>query len=155
MILDRSGSLVYPAERMAGSYRPYAPDPDNTGEGRELPKTEVSRKNVVSQFPTEDIFSKILSDAIKEGMQFLGDSPLQAVVIYIEKKHSIKEHEYSKRLETFHRALTEIFGIGTMIIERRIAKNLCGRLGIDFREQENWTIVEYVEEAKRRTRSHA
>ena len=57
-------------------------------------------------------------------MQFLGGSPKQAVIVYIEKNHSMKEDEYSKRLETFHRALTDIFGIGTKFIERHIAQNL-------------------------------
>jgi hypothetical protein len=115
-----------------------------------LPETKVYRNGSVSQFLTEDVFWDILSDAIKEGMQFLGDSPKQAVIIYIEKRHSIKEDEYSKRLETLHRGLTEIFGIGAKVIERRIAKNLYGRLGLDFREQEKWTMIEYVEEAKKR-----
>ncbi len=82
-------------------------------------------------------------------MQFLGDSPKQAVVIYVEKKHSIREDEYSKRLETFHRGLTEIFGIGANVIERLIVENLYRRLGLEFRQQEEWTIVEYVEEAKK------
>ncbi len=82
-------------------------------------------------------------------MQFLGDSPKQAVIIYIEKKYSMKEDEYSKRLETFHRGLTEIFGIGAKVIERRIVEKLYGRLGLELRQQEEWTIVEYVEEAKK------
>ncbi len=110
-----------------------------------MPETKGS----VAQYFTEDVFSKILSYSIKEGMQFLGDTPKQAVVIYIEKKHSITEDEYSKRLETFHRGLTEIFGIGAKVIERRIVEHLYGRLALKFRQQENWTIVEYVEEAKK------
>ena len=118
-----------------------------------MPETKVSKNGSVAQYFTEEAFSKILSYAIKEGMQFLGDSPKQAVIVYIEKNHSMKEDEYSKRLETFHRALTEIFGIGTKFIERHIAKNLYGRLGMDFREQEKWTIVDYAEEAKKRVES--
>ena len=77
-----------------------------------MPETKVYGNGSVTQFLTDDIFSKILSDAIKEGMQFLGDTPKQAIIIYIEKKHSMKEHEYSKRLETLHKGLAEIFGIG-------------------------------------------
>lgn len=115
-----------------------------------MPETKVSKNGSVARYFTEEAFSKILSYAIKEGMQFLGDSPKQAVIVYFEKKHSMKEDEYSKRLETFHRGLTEIFGIGTKFIERHIAKNLYGRLGLDFREQEKWTMIEYVEEAKKR-----
>jgi hypothetical protein len=53
------------------------PDPDNTGEGRQLPETKVSKNGSVGQFFTEDVFSKILSYSIKEGMQFLGDSPIK------------------------------------------------------------------------------
>ena len=119
-----------------------------------MPETRASKNDPVTQVIAEDVFSKILSEAIEKGMQILGDSPNQAVIIYIEKKHSVKEDEYSKRLETFHRALTEIFGIGTKFIERHIAQNLYGRLGMDFREQEKWTIVDYAEEAKKRMGSY-
>lgn len=119
-----------------------------------MPEAKGSRNGSVTKFLSEDVFSKILSDAIKEGMQLLGDSPKQAVVIYIEKKHSIKEDEYSRRVETLHRGLTEIFGIGVKVIERYIAEHLYGRLGIEFREQEKWTIVEYVKEAKKRIGSY-
>ena len=114
-----------------------------------MPEKRISRKDSVSQVTSEDVFLNILSNAIKEGMQFLGDSPKQAVVIYIEKIHSIREDEYPKRLETFHRGLTEIFGMGALVIERRIVENLFGRLGLELRQKEKWTIVEYVEEAKK------
>jgi len=61
-----------------------------------LPETKVSKNGSVAQYFTEDAFSKILSYSIKEGMQFLGGSPKQAVIVYIEKKHSMKEDEATR-----------------------------------------------------------
>jgi len=39
--------------------------------------------------------------------------------------------------------------MGALVIERRIVENLFGRLGLELRQKEKWTIVEYVEEAKK------
>jgi hypothetical protein len=145
---------VNPAERMAQSHRPSEPDPDNTGEGnRKMPEIEAPHKDSVSEFLSETIFEEILADAVKEGMRFLGESSRQAIYIYIEKKCGLKQEEHPKQLKIFHESLTGIFGIGADIIEQQIAKVLYGRLGLDYKEHEKWTIIEYVEEAKKRIMS--
>jgi hypothetical protein len=86
-------------------------------------------------------------------MRFLGESSRKAIFIYIEKKYRLKQDEYPKQLKTFHEGLTGIFGVGADTIEQQIAKALYRRLGLDYKEHEKWTIIEYVEEAKKRIMS--
>ena len=110
---------------------------------------KVPRKDLVSEFLSEEVFEEILIDAVKEGMRFLGESARQAIFIYIEKEYALKQDEYPRRLKTFHEGLTGVFGIGAEIIEQHVAKTLYGRLGLDYKEHEKWTIIDYVEEAKK------
>jgi len=86
-------------------------------------------------------------------MSIFGGSGRQAILIYIEKKCGLKQNEYLKQPETFHEALRGLFGHGAETVEKHIAKALYRRLGLDYEEHEKWTIVEYVEEARKMTRN--
>jgi hypothetical protein len=44
--------------------------------------------------------------------------------------------------------LQDLIGGGAKVMEKLIAKNLYRRLGLNFTEHENWTLVDYVNHAK-------
>ncbi|MBS7623745.1 hypothetical protein KEJ39_08795, partial [Candidatus Bathyarchaeota archaeon] len=51
--------------------------------------------------------------------------------------------------EGFTQTLKDLFGSAAKAIERLIAENFYRRLDIRFQEREKWTLVDYVEDAKR------
>ena len=67
----------------------------------------------------------------------------------VERSYKLRREEMPDRLETFHQALQELLGASTKIIERLIAKNLYSRLGLNFTPRPEWTLVDYVNHAKR------
>lgn len=42
-----------------------------------------------------------------------------------------------------------MFGAGAKVITRLIAKKLYNKLGFDFKGHEDWTLVNYVDHAKK------
>ena len=93
-------------------------------------------------------FDEILWNAIDELMSFLGESGKYALFYHIEKRFQIKPLDIPDKLDGFHHALEALFGDGTKVIERMIAKNLYENLGLVFKEHKDWTLEEYVEYAK-------
>jgi hypothetical protein len=79
----------------------------------------------------------------------LGESVRQSIYHHIERKCEVKRDQIHERIEDFHRALERIFGAGTRVVERLIAKNLYSRLNLNFEEHEDWTLVDYVNHAKK------
>lgn len=53
------------------------------------------------------------------------------------------------RIEDFHSALFGTFGAGSRIIEKFVAMKLYEMLSLVFRQHKNWTLVDYVEDARR------
>jgi hypothetical protein len=63
--------------------------------------------------------------------------------------YQLRREEIPTKLDAFHEALQTMFGAGAKVIETQIAKGFSARLGSGFTENENWTIVDYFEFAKR------
>ena len=64
------------------------------------------------------------------------------------KEVPIRRDEIAEKLEIFHKALQGTLGAAAKVIERLIAKNLYSRLDLKITEHGNWTIVEYLDNAK-------
>ncbi|MBS7627087.1 hypothetical protein KEJ51_08685, partial [Candidatus Bathyarchaeota archaeon] len=97
-------------------------------------------------------FREDLLGAIDDGLLVLGEIVRQALYSHIERRYQVKREEIPDRLDVLHDTLEVVFGSGTQVIERLIAKTLCGRLGLDFIEHENWTLMKYVEDLRKRLR---
>jgi len=73
--------------------------------------------------------------------------PLYALV---DTSYGVKREEVLEKLPKFHMALREIMGAGAGVMERQIAKSLYAQLGQEFANYPNWTLIDYVNDAKRK-----
>ncbi|MBS7651062.1 MAG: hypothetical protein QXK72_00915 [Candidatus Bathyarchaeia archaeon] len=99
----------------------------------------------------EGRFKEGLLEAIDDGLLVLGEIARQALYSHIERRYQVKRDEIPNRLEVLHETLESVFGAAsTRVIERLIVKTLCSRIGSEFIEHENWTLLEYVEDLRKR-----
>ena len=96
-------------------------------------------------------FRQTLLEAVDHGLMVLGERVRQAIYDRIEKSHGLKREDVHEKLYVFHDALTNALGASAKPVERLIAKNLYQKLGLNFTPRDNWTIVNYVEHAKKTT----
>lgn len=87
--------------------------------------------------------------AIYEGLLIFSEGTRNAICSYLERNHHIKVEEVPDRLETFHEALRSLFGSGTKVVEKAIAKILHAKLGLSFEEHDDWTLIDYVKNVKK------
>jgi hypothetical protein len=94
-------------------------------------------------------FKKELLSAIDKGPLVLGESVKHAIYYHVERKHQLRREEIPEKIESFHKALQSLLGAGAEVLEKLIAKDLYGRLGLNFEEHEGWTIVDYVNQGEK------
>lgn len=92
---------------------------------------------------------KALLEAVDQGLLVPGEIVRAAIYERIERSYQVKREEIPEKLETFHRALQDLLGAAAKVMEKLIAKNLYSRLGLNFTEHDSWTLVDYVNHAKR------
>lgn len=90
-----------------------------------------------------------LLQAVDEALLVPREIVRTAIYERIERSYQVKREEIPEKLETFHKALERLLGSGAKVMEKLIAKNLYTRLGLKFIEHANWTLVDYVNHAKR------
>jgi KaiC/GvpD/RAD55 family RecA-like ATPase len=88
-------------------------------------------------------------EAIDRGLLALGKVVRDTIYDRFDRMYQLRHEEIPVKLNTFHEALQTMFGAGAKVIETQIAKGFSARLGSGFTENENWTIVDYFELAKR------
>lgn len=87
--------------------------------------------------------------AIDEGAEILGDEPVKRAFYYhVEKRIGMKREQIPDNLDLFHKALVGLFDQGAEILERRMAKILIEKLGLEFEAHEGWTFDDYVKRAE-------
>ncbi len=96
--------------------------------------------------PTE--VSRVLVQALDDGLSVPGEIVRTAIYDRIEKSYGLKREDIPEKLEAFHRALEDLLGESVKVMEKLIAKNLYRRLGLNFTEHANWSIVDYVNHAR-------
>ena len=92
-----------------------------------------------------------LLDAVDYGLLALGEIVRATIYDRIEERYQVRREEIPEKLDTFHKALQELLGRGAEVMRRLIAKNLYKTLNLKFAENENWTLVDYVQNAKVQT----
>jgi hypothetical protein len=90
-----------------------------------------------------------LLQAVDEAPLVPGEIVRTAIYERIERSYQLRREEIPEKLETFHRALQELLGAGGKVMEKLIVRNLCRRLGLSFENHDGWTLVDYVNHAKR------
>lgn len=89
-----------------------------------------------------------LFQAIDQGLAVPGEIVRAAIYERVEKSYQLKREDIPEKLESFHLALQDLLGAGAKVIEKLIAKSLYRRLGLNFTEHANWSIVDYVNHAR-------
>jgi len=89
-----------------------------------------------------------LREAVDGGLMVLGEAVRQVIYYHIEESHQVEPEQIPDRIEPFHEALRNMFGEGANHIEKLIIKHLYSTLALKFEEHEDWTLVDYVREAK-------
>ena len=95
------------------------------------------------------MFDDYVRKAIDSGLAIIGETGKAFVYYTMKSQHSIPVADMPKRIEAFHNALQGTFGFGSRIIEKFAAMKLYEELGLGFPERRDWTIVNYVENARK------
>ena len=114
------------------------------------------RKEASYSMPTLQIrrsqlkmFDDHVRKAIDAGLSIIGETGKEFVYYTMKCQHSIPVADMPQRMETFHTVLLGTFGFGSRIIEKFAAMRLYEELGLGFPERRDWTLVNYVENAKK------
>ena len=94
-------------------------------------------------------FREVLLQAIDDGLLVPGEIVRAAIYDRVERSYQLRREEIPENLELFHKALGDLLAAGSEVLERLIAKNLYRRLDLNFNQHENWTLLDYVDEAKK------
>lgn len=95
-----------------------------------------------------DLFRRILLEAIDEGLLTLGKSGREAIYFHLKNSYSLKKEEIPDKPEAFVKDLENLFGLGAEVVEKAIVKNLCLRLGLKYTEKKNYSFLSYLNDAK-------
>jgi len=87
--------------------------------------------------------------AVDDGLLVPGEIVRAAIYERAERSYELKREDIPEKLDTFHVALSDLLGAGVKVMEKLIAKNLYSRVGLDFTEHANWSIVDYVNHVRR------
>jgi hypothetical protein len=98
---------------------------------------------------SENDFIRALSKAIDDVFLGLGPGAKDTIYYYVEKNFQLKPQRFYDRVESFHKALEGIFGEGVRVVENSIADKLYSGFGLNFEKHENWTLSNYVDDAKK------
>jgi len=94
------------------------------------------------------VIQRALVEAIDFGLLAPGEIVRETIYERIESRYRVRREEIPEKLETFHNALQELIGTGAKVMWQLIAKNLYNRLGLNFTEHKDWTLLDYVNHAK-------
>ncbi len=94
-------------------------------------------------------FRDVLLQSVDDALLVPGEIVRAAIYDRVERSYQLKREEIPEKLELFHKALRDLLAAGGEVLERLIAKNLYLRLDLNFNQHENWTLLDYVDEAKK------
>lgn len=94
-------------------------------------------------------FRNLALDAVDDGLAVLGDeSVIHAFYDCLQKRWQIKREEIFGNLNILHGFMEYMFQEATRILEKRMAKSLYRKVGLLFTVHADWTLMQYVEEAR-------
>lgn len=99
-----------------------------------------------------DEFGKILLEALDETFVQLSFSVRPAVYWHLENRYGIKRTDIPVKFEEFVRAMRSIFSEGADVILKLAMRKLYEMLELQFEERAEWSIMNYVEQARRNFR---
>ena len=99
--------------------------------------------------PDQD-FNVILIESIHETIaQLLSPKVAEMIFEHLEKFHSVRKNEVSSHLDMLLLGLETNFGSrSSQVIGKAIARRFYSRLGLEFSDDPQRTLIGYVENAK-------
>lgn len=97
-------------------------------------------------------FKRALLEAIDESFnKILVETATQSIYFHLEQDHHLKREDIPDNLEDFLFNLERIFGIGSLVIEKTIMKNLYSRLSLnnkdlsfEYEDKEQFNFIDYI-----------
>lgn len=101
---------------------------------------------------TRHDFNAFFSESIVEVMtELLGSQVLEALLNALETFHGIHRDEIPYRLDTAYTVLEQTFGVASArTIGMRTVKRFYTKLNIPFTDQPDYSVVDYVNLAKKK-----
>ena len=87
--------------------------------------------------------------AVDEALLVPGEIVRTAIYERIERSYQLRREEIPDHFETFHKALQDLLGASANVMERLIAKSLYRRLKLNFTQHDGWTLLDYVNHARK------
>jgi hypothetical protein len=79
----------------------------------------------------------------------MGEIVRETIYELLEERKQLRREEIPAKLQAFHERLHELLGRGAGVIERQAMRDLYCRLGLCFVNHGSWTLVDYVDDARR------
>ncbi|MEM2094859.1 MAG: hypothetical protein QXI32_06145 [Candidatus Bathyarchaeia archaeon] len=95
------------------------------------------------------MFDRLVSNAIDEALNVLGQSSKQILYTWLERDKGIVREEIPQRLEEFTSFLEKNFGYGAAILERRVLESLYSKMGLNFPRDQRLDFISCVKEAEK------
>ena len=97
----------------------------------------------------QDTFEKILSEAVDNGLMILGESARKSIYFHLDQDFSLQKEKIPENPEALENALESIFGVGALVIEISILKNLTAKLGLKFEERKSFNFTDSVNKVRK------
>lgn len=97
-----------------------------------------------------DAGEETVINMIEDGLDVLGENVGRVILHHLELRYSLKRNQIPRKLNVFTRALRELFGEGSLTIERIIVETINRETGILMDE----TKIRTLSEAVKHLRAH-
>ena len=97
----------------------------------------------------QDTFEKILSEAVDNGLMILGESAKKSIYFHLDQDFSLQKEKIPENPEALENALESIFGVGALVIEISILKNLTSKLGLKFEERKSFSFTDSINKVRK------
>jgi len=92
----------------------------------------------------DDQPKQIILETVDESLLLLGESSRKSIYFHLQNIVNLKKEEIPNDLEAFAQGLEKIFGKGATVIEKSIVKNLCRKLGVEYKEEKESSFVDQI-----------
>jgi len=94
---------------------------------------------------------RFLLRTFDEGLSVLGRGSMKAIYDHLKRQYALEREDIPARLGLFHTSLENMCGSkGAMLVERQIARSMCSRLKLKYKENHQWDFASYVAKAMRK-----
>jgi len=106
-------------------------------------KTPMTSRKLVVIDPL-NASDEFIVKVIEEGLDALGENVAKVIIHNVETRYSLKRNQVARKPDLFMKALKDIFGEGSLTIERIIIETMSRKTGITMNGTENRNLSEAV-----------